>query len=401
MRGSKVKINTITICGGGNAAHAMIPIIKKNFHGKLNLFLPYQEEAKYFKKLIDNSEFIILKKGQERLTGCPNQVSKFAQDVCKDADLIILPLPAFAHESIFRDIIPFLKENVIIGAIPSRGGFEFCITRMLKENKREDIKVFGMQTLPWACRIGEYAKKVEILGTKEVVGLASYPSKITTELSNFLTDLLNIQVEPLPNMLTLTLANIGQIVHPGIMYGLFRGNEAKRYKEEEIPLFYQGVTKEIAQTLQEMSKEILVLTGELKKKFENIDLTKVLSLKEWLIASYKNSIADKSTLENCFVTNRAYQDLRAPMQEVGHGYFLPDFQSRYLTEDVPYGLIVTKAIAQLAEVKMPVIDEVILTVSKWMEREYLVSGNLKGIDIKETRIPQNYGINRLEELINL
>jgi len=150
-----------------------------------------------------------------------------------------------------------------------------------------------------------------------------------------------------------------------------------------------------------MSNEILILTRELKMKFENVDLTKVLGLKEWLIASYKNSIADKSTLENCFVTNRAYQGLRAPMQEVDHGYFLPDFQSRYLTEDVPYGLVVTKAIAQLAEVKMPVIDEIISTVSKWIEREYLVNGYLKGKDIKETRIPQNYGINRLEELIHL
>jgi hypothetical protein len=89
------------------------------------------------------------------------------------------------------------------------------------------------------------------------------------------------------------------------------------------------------------------------------------------------------------------------MKEVGNGYFLPDFQSRYLTEDVPYGLVVTRAIAQLAEVKMPIIDEVILTASKWMDKEYVVNGYLNGKDIKETRIPQNYGIHSLEELINL
>jgi hypothetical protein len=89
------------------------------------------------------------------------------------------------------------------------------------------------------------------------------------------------------------------------------------------------------------------------------------------------------------------------MKEVGNGYFLPDFQSRYLTEDVPYGLVVTRAIAQLAEVKMPIVDEVILTASKWMDKEYVVNGYLNGKDIKETRIPQNYRIHCLEELINL
>ena len=80
-------------------------------------------------------------------------------------------------------------------------------------------------------------------------------------------------------------------------------------------------------------------------------------------------------------------------------YFLPDFQARYLTEDVPYGLVVTKAIAQLAQVDMPIIDEVILTVSKWIGKEYIKGGYLEGKDINDTRIPQNYGINNLEEII--
>ncbi|HDP36352.1 MAG TPA: hypothetical protein ENN27_00565 [Candidatus Atribacteria bacterium] len=396
-----MKIKTISICGGGNAAHAMIPIIRNYFSGKINLFLPYGNEANHFQKLIDGEGSLTATIGDKKLYGRPDKASKFAEDVCREADLILMPLPAFAHEPTLLQIAPFLKEEAIIGAIPARSGFEYSTLKILKEANREKVKIFGLQTLPWACRTREYASKVEILGTKDVVGLAAYPPETASALSSFLNHLLNLKIEPLPNMLTLTLANIGQIVHPGIMYGLFKGNETRKYKKEEIPLFYQGVTREIAQILEEISKEILILTEELKKRYENIDLTNVLSLKEWLITSYKNSIVDKSTLETCFVTNRAYQGLRAPMREVENGYFLPDFQSRYLTEDVPYGLVVTKAIAQLAEINIPVIDEIILTVSKWMGREYLVNGYLKGRDIKETRIPQNYGINCLEELINL
>lgn len=396
-----MKINTITICGSGNAAHAMIPVIQSNFSGEINLFFRYQHKVDIFKKLIDEKRNITAIIGKEKLYGRPNKVSRFAEEVCQDADLILLPLPAFAHEPTISQIAPFLKEEAIIGTIPARSGFEYPTLKILREANREKVSIFGLQTLPWACRTREYASKVEILGTKEVVGLAAYPTDATSELSKKLSHLLNLKVEPLPNMLTLTLANIGQIVHPGIMYGLFKGNETKKYTKEEIPLFYQGVTKEIAQILAEMSNEILLLTRELKNKFENIDLTNVLSLEEWLLTSYDNSIIDKSTLETCFVTNHAYQGLCAPIREVENGYFLPDFQSRYLTEDVPYGLVVTRAIAQLAEVKTPIIDEVILTVSKWMDKEYLVNGYLIGKDIKETRIPQNYGIHCLEELINL
>jgi len=396
---STVRIKIITICGGGNATHAIIPIIRNNFSGKLNLFLPYGDEAAQFIKLIEEKKFITATIEEKKLYGRPDEASKFAKDVCKEADLILMPLPAFAHEPILLQIVPFLKKKAIIGVIPARSGFEYAALKILKDNKKEKVKIFGMQTLPWACRIKEYASKVDILGKKRLVGMAAFPHKTTSELAFFLTQLLDLKIEPLPNMLTLSLANVGQIIHPGIMYGLFKGKEELKYQKEEIPFFYQGVTKEISETLKEMSDEILVLTKEIKNIDKSINLNHVLGLKDWLIYSYKDSIADKSTLQSCFVTNRAYKGLRAPMKKINNDYFLPDFQARYLTEDVPYGLVVTKAIAQLAKVDMQVIDEVILTISKWIGKEYIKMGYLEGKDIKDTRIPQNYGIDNLENII--
>lgn len=394
-----MEVKTITICGGGNAAHAMIPIIRNNFSGKLNLFLPYGDEAAQFNKLIEEKRFITATIGEKKLYGRPDEASKLAKDVCKEADLILMPLPAFAHELTLLQIAPFLKKEAIIGAIPARSGFEYSTLKILKDNKKEKVKIFGMQTLPWACRIKEYASKVDILGKKRSVGMAAFPHKITSELASFLTRLLDLKIEPLPNMLTLSLANVGQIIHPGIMYSLFKGKEELKYRKEKIPLFYQGVTKEISETLKVMSDEVLVLTKEIKNIDKSINLNHVLGLKDWLIYSYKDSIADKSTLQSCFVTNSAYKGLRAPMKKNNNDYFLPDFQARYLTEDVPYGLVVTKAIAQLAKVDMPVIDEVILTVSKWIGKEYIKRGYLEGRDVKDTRIPQNYGIDNLENIM--
>jgi hypothetical protein len=394
-----MKIETITICGGGNAAHAIIPIIRYNFSGKLNLFLPYGDEAAQFNKLIEEKRFITATIGEKKLYGRPDETSKFAKDVCKEADLILMPLPAFVHEPTLLQIAPFLKKEVILGAIPARSGFEYSALKILKDNKKEKVIIFGMQTLPWACRIKKYASKVDILGKKRSVGMAAFPHKITSELAPFLTRLLDLKIEPLPNMLTLSLANVGQIIHPGIMYGIFKGKEKVKYQKDEIPLFYQGVTEEISETLKMMSDEILILTEKIKALDKNVNLDHVLGLKDWLIYSYKESIEDKSTLQSCFVTNSAYQGLRAPMKRIDNDYFLPDFQARYLTEDVPYGLVVTKAIAQLAKVDTPVIDEVILTISKWIGKEYIKRGYLEGKDIKDTRIPQNYGIDNLENTI--
>jgi glycerol-3-phosphate dehydrogenase len=132
-----MEIKTITICGSGNAAHAMIPIIQNNFSGKVNLFFRYQHKVDIFKRLIDEKRFITALKGQEKLYGRPDKVSRFPEEVCQDADLILLPLPAFAHEPTISQIAPFLKEEAIIGTIPARSGFEYSTLKILKEANRE------------------------------------------------------------------------------------------------------------------------------------------------------------------------------------------------------------------------------------------------------------------------
>ena len=393
-----MRIETITICGGGNAAHTMIPIIQNHFSGKINLYLPFGDEATYFQRLIDENKSLTATIGDIEVYGQPDMVSNSAEKACKKADLILMPLPAFAHEQTLQQIAPFIKNESIIGAIPARSGFEYAALTILRKNKKEKVKIFGMQTLPWACRIREYALKVNVLGKKRSVGIAAFPHETTPEIAEYLSSILDLNLEALPNMLTLTLANVGQIIHPGIMYGLFRGKEHIAYKKDSIPLFYQGVTEEIAEILKRVSDEILVLTEKIKSSNKSVNLEHVKSLREWLLYSYKGSIADESTLQKCFTTNSAYQGLYAPVKQVGD-VFYPDFQARYLTEDVPFGLVVIKSIAQLIEVKTPMIDEITLTISKWIGKEYLKKGELRGKDIWDTRIPQKYGIKKFEEII--
>ena len=78
-----------------------------------------------------------------------------------------------------------------------------------------------------------------------------------------------------------------------------------------------------------------------------------------------------------------------------------DFSARYLSEDIPYGLIVLRGIAALAEAATPAIDEVICWSQERLGRSYLVDGKLSGEDLKETRLPRMFGIQNLEQLANI
>jgi len=81
------------------------------------------------------------------------------------------------------------------------------------------------------------------------------------------------------------------------------------------------------------------------------------------------------------------------VREVSPGQFVPDFGARYLAEDVPFGLAVSRAIAELAGVETPTMDEVIAWAGAQLGKDYLDR------DAREARIPQKYGLGSLEALI--
>jgi hypothetical protein len=87
------------------------------------------------------------------------------------------------------------------------------------------------------------------------------------------------------------------------------------------------------------------------------------------------------------------------MRRVGGG-LVPDFTTRYLAEDIPYGLVVTRGIAELVGTATPVMDKVITWAQARLEREYLVAGKLQGRDLRATRAPQRYGITKINELVS-
>jgi hypothetical protein len=77
---------------------------------------------------------------------------------------------------------------------------------------------------------------------------------------------------------------------------------------------------------------------------------------------------------------------------------VPDYHSRYLSEDVPYGLLVARGIAELADLPTPMIDKVITWAQAHMGREYLVDGKLQECNPSISRAPQCYGLRSLDDI---
>lgn len=385
----------ITICGGGNAAHTLAGLLGSREDLSVRVYAPFSDETERWQDGIRQNGGITVRTPERIIVGRPSAICRDPGTAVAGSQMVLLALPAFAHESILRQISPHLSPGAWVGALPARGGFDLCVRDILKERVSE-ISIFGFQTLPWACRIQEFGKRVTILGAKEQVDLTAWPSGMAPIISARLQELLSMTINPTASFLSLTLADTGQLIHPGIMYGLFHDWNGQPYDKPR--LFYQGVDAGIAAILQQMSDEIQSLRATLEGYYPCLDLSAVRPLVDWLKLSYQANIADSSTLQSGFATNSSYSGLLAPMQKTDGG-FIPDFQARYLSEDVPYNLLVTRGIAELAGVSTPVIDKVLSWAQKRLEKEYLTSGKMQGADFHYTRSPQSYGFTNLDQFM--
>jgi hypothetical protein len=414
---------TITICGGGNSVHVLAALLGEHPNFNVQIWDIMHEESEILKnKLSKNNQFITVthKDGKPPSTGKVALVSTQASDVVPQSDMIILAVPAFAHDTYLQAAAPFLHDNMHIGAMVAQGGFDFAALDALKQspNTPKKLSIFACETLPWACRISDYGHTAEILGTKEDVDITIAPQfggqeiasmleklvgKERRDLSGNITDSKFPRLHPMSNFLTNTLMNINSVWHPCICYGRFGPDVWDQQTPfSEVPLFYEGVDERTADTLIRVSNEVLLIKDRLIQAKPDLDLSGVTHVFDWILRSYPGDIQDNSSLQAAITSNKAYKGLKHTMKELPElpGKYLPDTHYRYFSEDLPFGLVVTRGIAELANVPTPYMDKVITWAQELMGKEYLVDGQLRGNDVGFTRAPQRYGITDLKQLLD-
>jgi hypothetical protein len=320
-------------------------------------------------------------------------------EVIPDADIVLIVVPAFAHAAVLSRIKPYFSETTTVGCLPTRGGFEFEASRLIPDFGGKRPRIFGLQTLPWSTRVVSPGEVVNFGAVKASVVMAVLPAGDGPELADELSKLLGIQLVATEGFLNLTLGNPGQFIHAGLMYGHFRSWQGEEYNDGNIPMFYAEATDDMGNIVEQLSFDAGAVARAIEIESRGaLDLSGVMPVHDWLRSSYSHVTADLTTVATCFRTG-PIQARKAPMTELGPGRFLPNFGYRYLSEDVPYGLVITRALAEIADVATPTIDEVISWAQSKLNKIYLTHGRLEGPDARELPIPQSFGVSTLPELI--
>lgn len=385
----------ITVCGCGNGAHACAALLSSKGY-IVNIYSPLVSEIDNFRKAYHDGGGLSLYANEKFENSLKlNSITSNPQEVIPSSSLIIVIVPAFAHRNIISNIKKYIPKSCKVIFIPSRGGLEFEINLLM-----QGVEVVAFQTLPWACRTLKFGSSVEIKGSKDVMQASTIAREFSQETLKLIEELFSLKIDVVKSMITLTLSNIGQIFHPGIMYGLFKNDPFVYFEDDDIPLFYQSVNEEIAGILNAISEEIHEVAYKLSIINQDVEYDKVLCIEDWLKNSYGSLIKDNSSLERMFCSNEAYQGLKVPVVKLNNGLNAPDYKCRYIREDVPYGLLVTKSLADLVDVEVPMINEVIDNLGGWTGYDYIGSLNNARRLCDKSRLPVFYGINTVSELRN-
>lgn len=393
----------VLLCGGGNAIHVLSSYVSAQPDTEVSILSLFPGEADRLRKSIPEEGIKCQNDLGPDVYGKPVKISDNVEEVAAGADVVIFALPSFTHETYLKALKFVLKPGVTLGAMPGEGGFDLCARHVLGDAFVRASNIFALETLPWACRILEYGKSVEVLGTKKEIDVVITP-KEGGSIDPVLEMLQNLvgrlpKMVPACNFLAVTLMNINSVWHPTISYGFYRNKDVTKPFDEP-PLFYQGADEYTGDKLAKVSDEVLELKRILIKKYPGLDLSSLHHVREWMLRSYGDDIEDQSSIHKMLLTNKGYRGLTHPMVTVdgpdGKKQYLPNIKYRYFSEDIPMGLVVTRGIAELAGVPMPNMDDVIMWCQKVMGKEYLKDGKVCGKDVETTRAPQHYGFTDLD-----
>jgi hypothetical protein len=305
-----------------------------------------------------------------------------------------------------QGMLPYIQEGTMICSLPGEGGFDLCVRNILGPELTEKCTLFSLETLPWACRIKTFGQVVEVLGTKKDIHLCVYPGVQLLQVQELLQAMIGllpvVKGNPTSNFLGVSLMNPNASAHPSIEYGLLRNWDGVTPFEKP-PLFYQAMEDYTADTIAAVSNEILQVKSKIQKLYPGMDLALVRTI-QYFEEAYAEDIVDHSSLRTMFVSNQGYDGLTMPTKETEVTYsegYLPLFQHRYFTEDLPCGILVQKGIAELTGVPTPVMDRVILWCQDRINKEYLVNRKLQGKDVATTKTPQGYGFKDLKTFVEV
>ena len=328
-----ININKICICGGGSLGHTCAAVLSSQPNVEVIMYTQHPDNWQ--------QEFSVIDPQNKKYNAYLSTISNQPQVVIPNADMILLCLPAFLVEQTLLDIRPFLSPNTIVGSVVGNTGF-FLFAHEILRNTNNGL--FAFQRVPYISRVLEYGKKAALLGYKDSLLMATENIRETQNFCQTISTLFLTPTEIVDSFYEVTLSNSNPILHTGRLYTMWKDWEGKPFTTN--PLFYHDWTDEASQIILQMDQEFFHLLQVLHISTKHLNT---------LLQHYE--VPDASALTIKLKNIPSFAGIHSPMKQTAEGW-IPDFGSRYFTEDFPFGLRFIHDLAHEYNVLCPTIDKV-------------------------------------------
>ncbi len=266
---------------------------------------------------------------------------------------IFITTPASAHAYLANEMAPYLEPGADVILNPGRtfGAIEYY--NILKQLRPElDVNIAETQTIIYTCRKATN-DKVNVLALKNDVLFSTFDAKQNSSFIARLPEVLQPLLIPAISMVETSLGNVGMILHClPMLLNVGRTECSAKY------LYYkEGITPSIARMLEKIDFERTNVAFRLGYHLE--------SCEEWLKRTYK---IEGDSLYECVQNNPAYEEIIAPTS----------MEYRYISEDIPYGLVPLEAAAKVLEVETPLVTLVIDLATTLLDHDFRGEGRTPG-----------------------
>lgn len=325
----------IVICGGGGLGHTCAGVLSNSKGITVDMLTNRPKQW--------NHEFVINKPDGTKLTGRLDRISDNPAELIPDADLVLFCLPAFMVEQTVLKIKSYLNPRTITGSVVGFTGFFIYCHKHLAQTS----KLFSFQRVPYISRVVSYGQEANLLGFRDKLIMATENIPEKEQFRSLIERLFGEETELTDTFYEVTLSNSNPILHTGRLYTMWKDWDGKPF--DRCSLFYKEWTLQTSELEIMMDREFFALLHKL-----NVN-TRFIST---LLEHYESTDAEGMTAK--IQSIGSLSTILSPMKETDGGW-VPDFTSRYFTEDFPYGLSFIYNLAKEHNVDCPNIEKVL----KW------------------------------------
>jgi opine dehydrogenase len=314
---------TVGICGAGAIAFGTAAVLSQAGH-KPMFWSPSGAGTADLIENTDNGNSILLATGAIDVALTP-RIASTPEILARDNDVIIIALPANGHKRVLDEIAPFLepRHSVIISSHASLGALYLAQILRDKLDRSFQVPITAWGTTICTARRSS-GKEVRINTVRQSVDLCTVPHDQSEGALLQCQNLFpNVTFRPRSGLLAISLSNLNPQNHLGIALG----NMSRMEKGEQ---WYQllHVTPNVGRFLEALDKE-------------RLEIAKALGLET-------KTIFDHFSQSFHVRITDSISEMNQEIYKSGKDVYGPTTaDSRYVTEDVPFGLTLTIVLGQL------------------------------------------------------